>query len=209
VTTPISFSPATFDGNTVYDGSGFGNDGTVYGATLVDGKIGKALYFDGLNDYVNVSSLIDYPLSQFTFEMWLNTNNNLTYNSGNRGFATEGNDYVLRYNSGANYAAIRCSFINMTNGDQVVETDLSHNLTKNTWYHILCAWNGTKTSIYENGKYVNSGDTIGIPRSFMDHVAIGQYDPNVYFNGTIDEVRIFDRALTPDETILLRPADYG
>ncbi len=40
-----------FDGD-AKDSSGNGNDGTVYGATFVDGKFGKALSFDGMDDYV-------------------------------------------------------------------------------------------------------------------------------------------------------------
>ncbi|MFQ6062808.1 MAG: hypothetical protein ACE5J9_06490, partial [Methanosarcinales archaeon] len=39
-------------GNIVKDTSGNGNDGTIHGATWVDGKFGKALQFDGVNDYV-------------------------------------------------------------------------------------------------------------------------------------------------------------
>ena len=43
-------------GNIAYDSSGNNNHGTIYGATWVDGKFGKALQFDGIDDYVNISA---------------------------------------------------------------------------------------------------------------------------------------------------------
>lgn len=41
------------DGETAKDSSGLGNDGTIFGPEWVDGKIGKALKFDGADDYVD------------------------------------------------------------------------------------------------------------------------------------------------------------
>ena len=41
------------EGNVLHDLSGNGNDGTIYGAKWVDGKYGKALEFDGRNNYVD------------------------------------------------------------------------------------------------------------------------------------------------------------
>ena len=63
-----------FDGN-ASDMSGNGNDGTVYGATLGEdrnGEVGKAYEFDGLNDYISLSS---FTLSDFTLSNWILNNN--------------------------------------------------------------------------------------------------------------------------------------
>jgi len=59
-----------FDGD-AKDSSGNGNDGTVYGASFVEGKFGKALSFDGVGDYVQT------PISSgttYTLEAWIKPN---------------------------------------------------------------------------------------------------------------------------------------
>src|SRR3972149_11340288 len=58
-----------FDGD-AKDTSGNGNDGTIYGATFVDGKFGKALSFDGVNDYVGTPSV--YTYTTLTTTSWIN-----------------------------------------------------------------------------------------------------------------------------------------
>jgi len=59
-------------GNTAYDRSLYGNHGTIYGATWVDSKMGKALRFDGLNDYVRVSASASLNnLQSFTYMAWV------------------------------------------------------------------------------------------------------------------------------------------
>ena len=56
-------------GTTAYDSSGNDNDGTIYGASWVDGKVGKALSFDGDNDYVEIPSV--NPQKAITVCAWI------------------------------------------------------------------------------------------------------------------------------------------
>mgnify|MGYP002685953215 CR=1 FL=1 len=51
-----SMNRTALDGAVLRDDSGNGNDGTIYGATPVNGVSGKALSFDGVNDYVSIAS---------------------------------------------------------------------------------------------------------------------------------------------------------
>jgi hypothetical protein len=55
------------------DSSGYGNDGTIYGATFVGGKFGKALSFDGVDDYVEVpdSPQLSGSGKDLTVEAWI------------------------------------------------------------------------------------------------------------------------------------------
>lgn len=63
-------------GNIVKDSSGNGNDGAIYGATFIDGKFGKALSFDGVDDYVTLTSNAGQftSTSNFSIELWANFN---------------------------------------------------------------------------------------------------------------------------------------
>jgi len=62
-------------GSVLKDSSGNGNDGTIYGATWVDGKFGKALSFDGVDDYVDCGNdrIFDFGTNTFTIETWVKT----------------------------------------------------------------------------------------------------------------------------------------
>ena len=66
-----SFNEGT--GTIAGDSSGNGNTGTINGATWVDGKYGKALSFNGVNNYVEIGDTLDPQLSDFTFISWIKT----------------------------------------------------------------------------------------------------------------------------------------
>jgi hypothetical protein len=60
-------------GGVATDLSGNGNDGTIHGAKLVDGRCGTALSFDGVDDYIEVLTLEDSHTSDWTEEAWIKT----------------------------------------------------------------------------------------------------------------------------------------
>ena len=65
------------EGNIAKDNSGNNNDGTIYGATWTEGKYGKALSFDGVDDYVSIpdSGSLDVGGSEITMSVWLYPHN--------------------------------------------------------------------------------------------------------------------------------------
>lgn len=60
-------------GTIAKDESGYGNDGTIYGATWIDGISGKALAFDGVDDYVEIPDDGSLYFNDFTFTFWAKT----------------------------------------------------------------------------------------------------------------------------------------
>ena len=74
-------------------------------------------------------------------------------------------------------------------------------LVAGTWYHVAAVYEGTMTTIFVDGAPDGTGDT-GMAMGFSDLPwCIGAMTDAVFepFEGVIDEVRIYDRALTPDE----------
>jgi len=61
-------------GGTAYDKSGYDNNGTIYGATWMDGKYGKALSFDGVDDYVEVADSASLDITRITVCLWIKFN---------------------------------------------------------------------------------------------------------------------------------------
>lgn len=198
-------------GATAQDSSGRDNDGTITNATwTMDGKYGRALSFDGSGDYVDLGDVTFLDgATATTFSAWI------------KPAALNANHAVLRkwYASGQSYAF----GIDNTNNDELelVVKDSSDNvlnvrtttanLVTGNWYHIAGVWEGGNTaSIYVNGvSYALTTDTSGNPsdiKNTAERLAIGaRYNggsPDLYFNGTIDEVKIYPFALTADEVKL-------
>ena len=73
-------------------------------------------------------------------------------------------------------------------------------ITINTWYHIVGTFDGSYTNLFINGEYIGrTGRSNHIPTN-VQHVAIGKiYGQTENFNGTIDNVRIYNRALSASE----------
>ena len=77
----------------------------------------------------------------------------------------------------------------------------STTLQRNTWYHVAVVHNGAQTSIYVNGIATSTGQFDAAPTT----TSTGNIDigfgtvSDTYFDGNIDEVRLYSRALTPAE----------
>ncbi len=73
---------------------------------------------------------------------------------------------------------------------------------ENVWYHIVGTWDGTYQKIYINGKLENIASPQVLIGNFDSNLYIGAYGGNIpqyAINGTIDDIRIYDRALSAEE----------
>ncbi|MFA6407732.1 MAG: LamG-like jellyroll fold domain-containing protein [Candidatus Paceibacterota bacterium] len=172
-------------------------------------KIGNCLSFDGVNDYVNVSdnSVLDFSTSPFSVSFWLYVNNSLASNTeyglvnknvtyqGSAGWGLEISTWSVaagKFNV-ANYITTQTTWGN---------TNVYKNsLDVNTWYHVVGIRNSTTTYIYVNG-------TLGSSKSHADGagnvdnaqpIVIGDNSWGPNFPGYIDDVRVYNRALSADE----------
>jgi len=192
-------------GSTAADSSGMSNNGTIInGATWVDGKVGNALRFDGVDDYVYVptsSSLNDYS-GGLTLMAWIKTDTVSTYQQhiiakGN-GFGYPGEDYAITLQPGDDLLF----FIGGT-AAWVVYGVYPDAVTPNKWYHVAATWNGTEWAIYVNGTLkASGGNQSNSPLNFSSSpLCVGREPgwPSTSFDGLIDEVRIYNRALSSSE----------
>jgi hypothetical protein len=184
-------------GTTAYD-SADGHNGTlVNGPVWVNGQIDGALSFDGADDYVNLgnSSGLKPPLP-VTISMWIKLNTGgcpLSLDQPSYGIACfANNDYVFRafyYDGGGGGSSHRRGKIGTTV------------LAAGRWYHMAAVIRGqTDMNIYvdgadDGGTYNGTGGDLVYS---SDNSYIGRYSTQ-YFNGVIDDVRVYDRALTAEE----------
>ena len=185
-------------GTTAYDSSGYGNNGTLYnGPTWTAGKVGGALSFDGVDDYVDCGNAVSLNTTNaITVELWVKP----------RGSYTGNYQMFVGKNYGDSWAIARLAtsdnfhwYINTTgSGWQAVTYGT---LIPDNWYHLVMTYDSStgKWYAYINGaQYLlkTLSGTIGISST---NLQIGR-DLTIYFsNGLIDDVRIYNRALSAAE----------
>ena len=174
------------------------NDGTMNVNTdtkSVEGKINKALDFDGTNDYVDVPYDSSLGITDaITISAWIKTSDNTIARQNivdKRAASTRGN-YVLRLSSGY----LRFLFYN---GGWNWLTDDTTKIENDTWYHIAITYNKENIRLYVNGIEVKSGEETLAMIDSSSIVSIGRqrYSDDSLFKGKIDDVRIYDTAISP------------
>ncbi len=159
---------------------------------------GKALYFDGLDDYVKVPGGVLDSGSDFTISMWMNPSVNLNESSDQIVFLTEKGRIYLTYSApydGAGYLGMR--LWDTTGHDAVYDLDFP----ADNWYHIAGKFDGSNMTLYINGNSVDTvtGDWLDHPSYLKTTIGINRNETGSPFDGKIDEVRIYNRALSEQE----------
>jgi hypothetical protein len=186
-------------GNIAYDSSGNGNNGTIYGAQWVQGKFGSALSFDGVDDYVE-TSLANVPSgsSPFTISLWINPLANKSMHLVWWGESVSGklNHLDLRTTDIDTAKKIRHAWYG---NDFSVNVDWQ----VNSWQHIVVTWDGTYRKIYYNGNLLGT-QTPPTPNVTATTVKIAKINSGVsgtWYNGLIDDVRIYNYARSPEQIL--------
>jgi len=211
-------------GDVAYDSAG-GNDGVVYGADWADGVLDGALEFDGVDDCVGLpdNSPVWLPEYDFACSAWVYFDAPAASVSGSEilldlnwtasNSPTNDNGcIVLRKDSGE-------VFFGMTTITDVDEKLYSnHIFTEGEWHHIVALRGGTNQAMYVNGNLDSSRTCSASQIDYSggsyddDGVSIGRIttasDPNGIFflDGKMDDVRIYDVALTAEEIVGLYEA---
>src|SRR3989338_2162175 len=202
-----SFDGKDMAGNTAYDRSGNANNGTLTnGPTRAIGKIGQGLSFDGVDDYVlgpDASSL-NFGTGNFTVSVWFKTSiavYSALVNKGEGGSAQVPDYWLFRItDTGA------LQFITAENDVDTSHTTSATGFYDGVWHHAVGYRNGTTVGIYVDG--IDRGSTTGtihnVSADNTKALVIGivllkgafTWTP---FTGSIDDVRIYNRALSADE----------
>lgn len=181
-------------GNTAYDSSVNGNNGTINGATWSEG----GLSFDGVDDYVEVphSSSLNISGSEITLEAWIKTNT-LPSAAGERWqILGKADAYALQIADGGGGKA-RVWLGPLTT---YVQTD-SPEISTGLWYHLVGVYDSSSVKIYINGVLKKEVSKTGNQATSSNNLIIGARIPGGYFNGIIDEARVYNRALSTGEIL--------
>ena len=189
-----TMSQDSLKGSLLGDKTPYENDGTIYGATFATdrkGQANKCMYFDGVDDYIDCGTPI-IPAGDFSISAWC-------YNEGViSGYGTICGQYI-----GAKEGRMWFGFQKSAFGYRIGEETKTVSVEYNEHLHCVITREGTTVKVYLNGNLV-------ITRTAVDSIyqgantIIGSYDSTAgRFNGSIDDVRIYNRALSAEEIKLL------
>jgi len=188
----------------------YNNNGTLGNGTAAAtpnwttaGKSGGAYVYDGVDDLINYGDGASITnMSQFTLEAWIKPEDN-GYIISKRG---PGCTQVWRLAVDSSQFA----FFRTTSTGQISRRSPTTNVNFGNWHHIILTWNGSlnyeSLKFYVNGTETNYASNTSGTGSFgstigCDLVVGNREDGTVPFNGTIDEIRIYNRTLSPEQIL--------
>jgi PKD repeat protein len=191
-------------GETFVDASGNGNHGTMKNTNrIANGRFGKALSLDGVSSLITVNDSNSLDLTTgMTMEAWV-------YNTANTAYwgallwkdADDGN-YGVYYLNGTSPS------YGPSAGLLIGSTQYLHgtaDFPANAWVHLAATYDGQYQRLYLNGKQVAARAQQGAISKSSGVLRIGADNDGGFwgdcFKGYIDEVRIYNRALTPQEVV--------
>jgi hypothetical protein len=193
----------TFDegsGTTAYDSSGRGNNGTLTNNPIWQSSLncvqGGCLLFDGVNNYIHVPHNSSQNTEKITLTAWINM----------ASYTCPGSHGIIVNKENIYETGMTCS-------EGTFKAAISPNwnwygsstvLPFGEWHMVVVKWDGDKHRYYIDGEFNREVDgTNGnlVPNSSCLRIAArgGCGGASSYFNGYLDEIRIYDRALSDTE----------
>lgn len=221
-TSAVKIAHYTFEegsGNTVYDTSGNGFDGTIDGVDWTEGYYGSGLEFDG-SSYVELPGE-DMGLTAETGSVafWVNSDEPDTIytlfwggdNTTGGGFGDE-NELHIHLEQAADdvWAGGEVGFYIEGTGHLASDPDSAigsapvnpTQINDEQWHHIVCIWDDGDMSMYIDGEFIHSDDGSTVDFE-MTYIYLGQMASGTrYFTGLMDDVQIYNHALTETEVQL-------
>jgi iron-sulfur cluster repair protein YtfE (RIC family) len=190
-----------FNGN-ANDESGNGFNGTVNGATLTTNRLetaNSAYAFNGSNGHIIANGNQRFVSPQMTTSAWVLFNQ----------LSSNGLQYLVLGN--ATNAAWAYSYRSQNNSSNllknqgcglIVNHDWAFTFSPNKWYHVVYVISNTAISSYVNGVFISSQPSAPFNTncsSYILNIGLDVFGQKEYLNGKMDDIAIWDRALTADE----------
>jgi len=200
--------------SSVEDYSGYNNDRTIYGTTFeaskTEGKVGNALSFDGVDDYVDAGNSVSLQMAtKFTIEAWLKwqgdaNKNYYAISKGKIGWSVPYNGYQIRYNKYSDSEGYWIFDVADNDTQDSISWRQDPSIANNIWYHIIATFDNGEMKLYgDNILRNNKISTVTNVNATNQNLRIGMYSysaSSLYaFNGITDEVKIYPYVLTEEQ----------
>lgn len=206
----VSYYP--FCGN-ANDQSGNGNNGVVNGATLTTDRFGNtnsAYNFDGLSNYIDLNKQLP---NTFSISLWASVSSFKTYIAPGNNII--GSKIISTYNNNFEFSGFECE----TNGNQnlygqhsaafwnpnpisIIGVTSISNLVVNQWKNIIMTFDGSILKYFVNGALESSSNAVFTQNNRKLFIGAREFHingPDFFFHGKLDDIGIWNRALTQTE----------
>ncbi len=195
-------------GLTASDATGHGNTATLSGAPAWSaGKYGNALTFDGVDDYLSTSLLQTNP-NVFTLSLWFKTTSTtggklIGFGDAQTGTSGHYDRHLYMSNDGKVY-------FGCYNGSvQTINTTIACN--DNAWHYAAVTLSGAGIMLYIDGALIASNTSVTSGENYSGYWRMGFDDvtgwPSApssnFFNGQLDDIRVYDKVLSASDIALL------
>ncbi|WP_396142468.1 LamG-like jellyroll fold domain-containing protein [Flavobacterium sp.] len=205
----VSYYP--FCGN-ANDQSGNGNNGTVNGASLTTDRFGNsnsAYSFDGLSNYIDLNEQLP---NIFSISLWVMVDVFKSYSGVNHN--NIGGTMIGTFNNNFGFSGFACETTGVPNtfgqhfaafwnpNPNNISVTATTNLSLNQWKNLIITYDGTILKYYVNGVLEGNSNAIFTQNQMDLFVGARQFHlngPDFFFDGKIDDVGVWNRALTPSE----------
>jgi len=176
-----------------YDLSGNGNTGTISGATYLSSSYGNLSFVSSNSNFVSFASTSNIPSgnANYTISTWFKPSS-----LGTKGLVGWGN-----YGTTNQSNSFKLSATGLVNSWGSNDLSVTTSLSTGTWYNAVATFNGTTRQIWVNGVSVGSDTPTSHNVTTTSNLTIGRTNNTEYFDGSIGEVQIFNRALTSNEIV--------
>ncbi len=159
---------------------------------LIDSERGQVAEFNGINSYIDLGESRFNISNEFTISFWFKSTNM----SPDQTLIERGQSHPFRvYISGSDKTIVA------TTSSSINSSELENNM----WYHVVFTYDNDKGKLYINKNLEDNRNSMGgisLPLNKNTYIGRRPNSPNEeYFNGSIDDVMIYNRTLTADEII--------
>ncbi|MCB9300549.1 MAG: T9SS type A sorting domain-containing protein [Lewinellaceae bacterium] len=194
----------SFSGNAT-DGTAYGNYGQVSGAMLTTDRFGfgnSAYNFDGQGAKIDVPNSLQLNSGLASISFWVKAN---ALPASGEGYVLSHGGWQERWKISLPSHGKLVFTTNYENGISDMDAGDGNELEPGVWSHIVMVHDGAKDLIYKDGVLANMKDVVGPLNSTVHPFGIG-YDPidnGNFFNGALDEVKLYNVALSAPEVAAL------
>jgi len=176
------------------------NNGTPSGGVrFAPGEVGQAFSFNGVDGEISVADNANLDVSQITIEAWLNPSNLVEGSPILQKGSSDSGGYAFQTTNSPTGPANGLQFVIWIGGAQYTLQTPANVLALNTWQHVAATFDGSTMTIYVNGVQQASSSVSGsIDTDTTDPLVMGLNNGSDW-NGSIDEVSLYNRALTSTE----------
>ncbi len=197
------------EGAIAHDSAG-GHNGTVTGALWETGILNGGIDLDGDQDYVDFGDIDEFEFgdSNFSISAWFYKKGTHNWNDSDPSngmivskynWGSNSRQWYLSHNSDGNLVF----YTNPTGSSDHENLVSTYTCNSGQWFHVVAVRKGSTKSLYINSVFDVNGTTEGVVTGKTAHVLIGCIqDPShryQFFNGIIDDVRIYNKALSADD----------